>query len=131
MDVTQNFSFIGMIRQASVPVQGVMLLLLLASILSWFYIFRKYLLIRHVRNQSRLFEQEFWSGMELSVLYQRIAGTAGLAGMGKIFEAGFKEFSKLKKQNVDDPNALLEGTRRAMRIAYQREMDWLENNLAF
>lgn len=131
MDVTQNFSFIGMIRQASVPVQGVMLLLLLASILSWFYIFRKYLLIRHVRNQSRQFEQEFWSGMELSALYQRIAGRTDLAGMGKIFEAGFKEFSKLKKQNVADPTALLDGTRRAMRIAYQKEMDWLENNLAF
>lgn len=141
MNVTQDLSFISLIANASVLVQLVMLLLLSASIISWTYIFRKMFTIRAARVQTEEFERVFWSGGNLSALYQdalsnrRKAGGAGGA-LERIFQAGMGEFTKAKasvaaRGGAVDPSLLLDGARRAMRAAYQREMDALESHLAF
>ncbi|MBV8622338.1 protein TolQ [Herbaspirillum sp. NPDC087042] len=141
MNVTQDLSFISLIANASVLVQLVMLLLLTASITSWTYIFRKMFTIRSARVQTEEFERVFWSGGNLSALYQdalsnrRKAGGSGGA-LERIFQAGMGEFTKAKasvaaRGGAVDPSALLDGARRAMRAAYQREMDALESHLAF
>ena len=51
--------------------------------------------------------------------------------MEKIFEAGYKEFSRLQKQEGIDPEAILDGSQRSMRIAMNKEVDHLETNLSF
>lgn len=141
MNVTQDLSFISLIANASVLVQLVMLLLLTASITSWTYIFRKMFTIRSARVQTEEFERVFWSGGNLSALYQdalsnrRKAGGSGGA-LERIFQAGMGEFTKAKasvaaRGGAVDPGLLLDGARRAMRAAYQREMDALESHLAF
>ncbi|BEV14278.1 protein TolQ [Herbaspirillum sp. DW155] len=141
MNVTQDLSFISLIANASVLVQLVMLLLLSASVTSWTYIFRKMFTIRSARVQTEEFERVFWSGGNLSALYQdalsnrRKAGGAGGA-LERIFQAGMGEFTKAKasvaaRGGAVDPGLLLDGARRAMRAAYQREMDALESHLAF
>ena len=100
--------------------------------LSWTYIFMKIFSIRRARRQADAFEREFWSGADLVGLYQRAAsGRYAAAGMERIFEAGFKEFLKLKGRAGSDVAALLDGTRRAMKATYQREMDALESHLSF
>ncbi len=132
MNVTQDLSFIELILNASVLVQGVMLLLLFASLMSWWTIFQKMFAIRHAVKHTDRFEEEFWSGADLGGLYQRISsGRQSIMGMEKIFEAGFREFMKLKRQGRLDNTAIMEGTRRAMKAAYQRELDYLEAGLAF
>ncbi|MAF05188.1 protein TolQ [Herbaspirillum huttiense] len=140
MNVTQDLSFISLIANASVLVQLVMLLLLSASIISWTYIFRKMFTIRSARVQTEEFERVFWSGGNLSALYQDALSNRRKAGAGgaleRIFQAGMGEFTKAKasvaaRGGAVEPALLLDGARRAMRAAYQREMDALESHLAF
>ena len=130
--VSQDLSFISLITHASVIVQLVMLLLLAGSFMSWWYIFLKMFAIKHASAQSDEFEREFWSGTDLNTLYQRAnSDRTGVGGMERIFEAGFREFLKLKRQSGMDVAAVMDGTRRAMRATYQREMDRLESHLSF
>ena len=132
MIVSHDLTVFSMIANASIVVKIVMGLLLLASLFSWTYIFMKVFQIRRARAQAEAFEREFWSGSDLVGLYQRAAsGRYAAAGMERIFEAGFKEFLKLKGRAGSDISALLDGTRRAMKATYQREMDALESHLAF
>src|SRR2546423_115298 len=121
-----------MIVNASIVVKLVMALLALASMFSWTYIFMKMFAIRRARRLADDFEREFWGGADLVGLYQRAAsGRYTTVGLERIFEAGFKEFLKLKGRPGTDLSALLDGTRRAMKATYQREMDALESHLSF
>jgi len=132
MITTHDLTIIAMIMNASVLVKAVMGILLAASMLSWTYIFMKLFAIRRARRMADEFEREFWSGSDLVGLYQRAAsGRYATTGMERIFEAGFKEFLKLKGRPGSDLSSLLEGTRRAMKATYQREMDVLESHLNF
>jgi biopolymer transport protein TolQ len=132
MIVSHDLTIIAMIMNASILVKAVMGILLFASMLSWTYIFMKMFAIGRARRQADEFEREFWGGSDLVGLYQRAAsGRYPAAGMERIFEAGFKEFLKLKGRHGSDLSSLLEGTRRAMKATYQREMDALESHLNF
>jgi biopolymer transport protein TolQ len=132
MIVSHDLTIIAMIMNASIVVKFVMGLLLLASMFSWTYIFMKLFAIGRAKRQADEFEREFWGGSDLVGLYQRAAsGRYATAGMERIFEAGFKEFLKLKGRPGSDLTSLLEGTRRAMKATYQREMDTLESHLSF
>src|SRR5258706_15319040 len=109
-----------------------MAILVLAWMLSWTYFFMKLLAIRRARRLAVEFESEFWGGSGLVGLYQRAAsGRYAAVGMERIFEAGFKEYLKLKGRSGSDLSALLDGTRRAIKATYQREMDTLESHLSF
>jgi len=130
--IIQDMSLFHLIGSASLPVQLVMLLLLLTSFLSWWYIFRKLFVIRQAIRQSDEFENIFWKGPDLNALYQSAAASRHTAGsMERIFEAGFREFIKHKRQPGMDISTVMDGTRRAMRATYQREMDNLESHLSF
>jgi biopolymer transport protein TolQ len=130
--VSHDLTIVSMIVNASIVVKVVMAILLLASMLSWTYIFMKLFAIRRARRQADEFEREFWSGSDLVGLYQRASsGRYAATGMERIFEAGFKEFLKLKGRPGSDLSALLDGTRRAMKATYQRELDALESHLSF
>ncbi len=130
--VIHDMSVISLITNASVLVQLVMALLLLASLFSWYYIFIKMFTIKRVTSLADDFEKEFWSGGDLNELYQRAVNSRAAAGsLERIFESGFREFAKLRKQPGMDVAVVMDGTRRAMRATYQREMDRLESHLAF
>jgi biopolymer transport protein TolQ len=132
MDLVQDLSFVHMIQNASVLVQLVMGLLLLVSLMSWWYIFLKMFAVRLAVKQSEEFEDLFWSQSDLIRLYQSSNVSGNEAGsMARIFAAGFSEFAKLKKKPGMDNSAVMDGVRRAMRATYQREMDNLESHLSF
>ena len=135
MTATQNLSFVSLIVNASLLVQLVMALLLVVSVMSWNYIFRKMFAIRKARVQTEEFERNFWSGGSLQSLYQQAGGGKNNGALERIFEAGMSEFMKAKASAAGKPSvdqaALLDGAQRAMRAAYQREMDSLEAHLAF
>ncbi len=132
MTVTQDISILALIWNASLIVQLVMLLLVVVSFMSWYFIFRKYFTIRRAASQTDQFERDFWSGSDLNALYQSAVNNRHATGsLERIFEAGFREFLKLRNQRATDPGMLVDGARRAMRATYQREMDRLEAHLAF
>ncbi len=120
-----------LIANASVLVQLVMLLLALASIVSWALIFQRLQVFRKSRRAQQAFEERFWSGMDLGQLYREVnADPTPFSGMESVFRAGFKEFSRLRQQSRD-ADAVMEGTQRAMRVAFSREQERLEMHLPF
>jgi biopolymer transport protein TolQ len=129
--VTQDLSVISLITNASLLVQIVLAVLLLASIFSWYYIFLKTFILKRASRQADNFEKHFWSGAELSALYHRANASRNAGSLERIFEAGFREFTKLTKQPGMDVAVVMDGTRRAMRATYQREMERLEAYLSF
>jgi biopolymer transport protein TolQ len=132
MNVTTDLSIISLIANASILVKGVMLLLAAVSFMSWYWIFRKWFAIRDARARTDQFERDFWSGGDLNALFQSAANDRHSAGaLERIFEAGYREFTKLRGQKSLDPASIVDGSRRAMRATYQREMDHLEAHLAF
>ena len=133
MEVTQDLSFIHLISNASVLVQLVMGLLLAVSLLSWWYIFLKLFTIRTEVRLTEEFEEAFWHNQNLNELYKHAISSSrrDQGALERIFAAGFVEFVKLRKQHGVDAAAVMDGTRRAMRATYQREMDRLESHLAF
>ena len=126
-----DLNVIRLILEASVVVQLVMALLLAASLASWAIIFRKRSLIRAARVEADRFEGNFWSGGDLSALYRAIENRRQpAAGMEYIFQYGYREFGRLRQQAGASSAQLLDGVRRAMRVAQLKEMDRLEHNLA-
>ncbi len=129
--MTADLSVIGLLMQASLPVQIVMVLLVIASVVSWSIIFTKRRLIRRTKNASDDFEAAFWSGGDLQTLYQSAARTKGGAiGMASIFESGFREFNRTLQAGGSSADKIIEECRRGMRVAQMREVDRLEQGLA-
>ena len=132
MNVTHDMSVLSLITNASVLVQLVMAGLLLASVFSWYYIFIKVFTYRRAARQADRFEKDFWAGGDLNQLYQRAVNSREAAGsLERIFESGFAEFTKLRQQTGQNVGAVMDGSRRAMRATYQREMESLESHLSF
>ena len=131
----EQLSLIDLVFNASFTVQAVMALLVLASMLSWYMIVQRYIYFRNAREEMYSFEERFWSGIDLSQLYregnEKASDGHAILGMESIFRAGFKEFSRLAQQSGMDSEAVLEGSRRAMRVAMLREEERLERHLAF
>ena len=125
----EQLSILRLVAQASVPVQIVIALLLLASLTSWAIIFSKRGVISRARRDADRFESRFWSGDDLAQLYRSIESHGGASGMAGIFEFGFREFARLR-QGASAADQLLEGSRRAMRVAQLKEIDRLEQSLA-
>jgi biopolymer transport protein TolQ len=130
--VTADLSLLELVLNASFLVQLVMLLLLVASLMSWTMIFRKLTMLRRARAAADDFEDQFWSGQDLVSIFNRINTHAyDATGMERIFHSGFKEFARLRAQSGIDASAVLDGSERAMRIALSREIDMLEMHLSF
>ena len=131
--MNEHLSMGALIFNASGVVQVVLLSLVVASVLSWALIIRHSALLRQAQRASRLFEERFWSGMNLGTLYKEVQAQderEGSGGMERTFMVGFLEFSRLRKRAVTG-NALMDGVRRAMRVAIAREQELLESSLSF
>ncbi len=129
MNVHADLSFVNLILNASIVVQAVVLMLVLLSLWSWWQIFLKMFQLRRASRDTDRFEDEFWKGGDLAELYQRTSQSRTGSGMDHIFTAGFREYAKHRKQGSASV-VTLDSARRAMRAAYQREIDALDANLA-
>ena len=121
-------SILGLILGASLIVQAVMLVLIIASVLSWYLIMAKRAELRAVMVRIGIFEKRFWSGVDLAELYRQLGKRGELQGLEGLFQAGFREFVRARKAGRAD-QTWIEGVRRAMRAAHTRELDRLERNL--
>ena len=130
--MNQDLSIFSLVLHASLVVQLVMAGLLITSLASWTVIFGKLFGLRKVRAENEVFERDFWAGKNLNDLYDDATkrGTSS-APMERIFASGMREFMKLREHRVSDSGALLDGSRRAMRASFQRELDTIESNLSF
>jgi biopolymer transport protein TolQ len=121
-----------LIWDASWMVKMVMLILLAASVTSWMIIFRKRQVLATAEKGADDFEERFWSGTDLIQLYESVSrDNAGNSGVERLFEAGFREFSRMREQGRATPGVMVEAAQRGMRIALARETDRLEEHLSF
>ena len=132
MPMTPDMSFFHLITNASIPVQAVMLMLVVASVMSWTMIFKKRVWLNQAKRAADAFEEQFWSLEELTPLYQQInERRAEAGGMELLFEAGFREFVRLQNNRGAVPDVVMEGAQRAMRVALNKEVEELEVHLSF
>jgi len=127
----EQLSVYQLIADASLLVQLVMLSLVLASIISWVMIFQRWFFLRQVERDVDDFEEHFWSGIDLRELFNELETEEALTGIENVFVAGFKEYTRLADTAADDPDAIMQGVQRAMRVTLTREEDRLSTHLAF
>ncbi len=124
-------SFLHLVMNAGWVVQGVMTILVIASILSWSVILGKMLQLRRAKRDAEEFEEDFWGSSDISGTYSQLTQRRGtLSGLERIFEAGFSEFGRLRRKTGND-EIIMDGSGRAMRIAFAREADNIEQHLPF
>ena len=121
----------SLIASASLVVKLVMIILVAAVFASWVIIIQRQRVLNAAKESYDDFEDRFWSGMDLSQLYREISNEPTGFGVENIFTAGFREFSRLRQQSNADPDAVMEGTQRAMRVANTREIELLDHHLSF
>ena len=125
-----DLSIASLILGASLLVKLVMLALLAASVASWSLVIRKRRELLDAKRTAQGFEDQFWAAEDLTALFNKISQQRIAAdGLQRMFEAGFKEFARLRKREGINPEMVLEGAQRAMRIALNRELEELEDHL--
>ena len=130
--MTDPISILDLIRGASPLVQAVMLLLAVASVVSWALIFQRWFALNRVQREIDDFEDEFWSGIDLNELKAELDGQEDtLTGIESVFVAGFGEYGRLAGQTDTDPDAVMQNVQRAMRVALTREEERLGRHLPF
>jgi biopolymer transport protein TolQ len=130
LNVQSDLSLFASVAQASLPVQAVLALLVFISLWSWWQIFLKLFTLRRASRETERFEDDFWKGGDLTELYQQANRGSDGGALERVFAAGFREFVKHKRQSSANAAATMDSSRRAMRAAYQRELDALEANLS-
>lgn len=127
-----EMSIVELFLDASWVVQAIMVLLLLISIVSWFMIFQRSTVLNLAARKSRKFEDRFWSGIDLGTLYNELERqNRPVKGLEHLFVSGYQEFIRLRKQQGTSPDAVMDGTHRAMRVSHSREIEELERHLSF
>ena len=134
MNAVNDMSLITLVTGASLPVQVVMIILLITSLLSWWYIFLKLFTIKDAQTNAEEFESAFWLGGDLDQLYDSVTSNkrrGKLQGMASISEAGYDEFIKHQNDGDQDAGDIVAGARRAMQATFNRELDNLDAHLPF
>ena len=129
--MTPEMSVLGLIGDASLVVQLVMLVLVLASVLSWTVIVMKWRVLRAARADAETFEDRFWSGVDLAQLFEQTKKKDEASAIEQIFVSGFREYARLHKQQRLTPMAISDNVHRSMRVTMSREIDALETYLSF
>jgi biopolymer transport protein TolQ len=130
--VGDTLSYWHLITDASLLVKLVMLTLVALSISTWVFVFERQKVMNAAASKLAEFEERFWSGIDLAHLYRQVnANPDELNGGEALFRAGFKEFSRLRAQNVTDSDAIMAGCQRSMRVALSKESERLDAHLSF
>ncbi len=129
--MADSMSIWSLVGNASWIVLLVLILLVVASVVSWVMIVQRGVLIRSAQRNMMAFEDRFWSGMDLTQLYKELDKEEDLGGLELVFRSGFSEFSRMRSQGTGEADAVMEATQRAMRVAISREQEKLETHLPF
>ena len=130
--MNEQLSILELVSNATIVVQLVMALLVLASVVSWMLVFQKAFLLASVRRMATAFEDDFWSGEDLRALYVELdEGETEVIGLESIFHAGFKEYTRSSQLYGTQAERIMQNVQRAMRVAMAREEERLEAALPF
>ena len=132
-----DLSLWGLFVQADIVVKIVMIGLLAASVWVWAIVFEKTTSLRRANKEADGFEDRFWSGGSLDVLYD----TEGLKPghpMAAVFGAAMSEWRRSQRKAGAEgaraalgPSGVGERVDRAITVTIQREMDRMERWMVF
>lgn len=129
--MTTDLSILKLIMDASLVVKIVMILLVLASLLSWTLIMVKSSTINSTQSSVTQFEERFWSGVSLNSLYEELSQKTQRHGLERIFYDGFHEYKRALNTDPTSRLSVTDSVQRSMRVAASKEVDDLERNLVF
>ena len=129
--MAEPLSIYALIADASLLVQIIMALLAAVSIASWVMIFQRWRALDRVQSELNEFEDYFWSGIDLRELHKDLGNDSSLTGIETVFVSGFTEFQRLSEQPNTDPDSIMQGVQRVMRVEVSREEEQLEKHLGF
>ncbi|MBI3071833.1 MAG: protein TolQ [Deltaproteobacteria bacterium] len=123
------------VREGRYVVFGVLILLVLLSVASWFIIVYKWTILRRAKRESEAFVEQFWQSRRLDAIYQA-TGEGTWSPVASLFRAGYVELSRLKKPEGSSGDAAeveggLENVERALRRASGSETTHLERLVPF
>lgn len=125
-----DISVLNLFLEAGLVVKIVMLLLFIASILSWIVIVERYNFFRKIKNLNDNFLQKFWSGEDLEKLYKEISIQESMYGAMSLFKNSFDEYKSI---NFDQNNNELdlESINRSMRVSIASDEEEMNKHLPF
>ncbi len=131
----EEVSIVGLIAKASPIVKGVLVVLVLLSLFSWYVIVYKWLSIRRAQKESQLFLETFWQSKRLDEIYQT-SQALQRSPISQIFRAGYVELSKLRggaspTDTMREQLGDIENITRALRRAQNNEVVHLESMTQF
>lgn len=129
--MSEPLSIYALVANASLLVQIIMALLAGVSVASWVMIFQRWRALDRIQLELNEFEDYFWSGIDLRELHRDLQDDSSLTGIETVFIAGFTEFQRLSEQPNTDPDSIMQGVQRVMRVEVSREEERLEKHLAF
>ncbi len=129
--MTTELSIVKLIMDASPVVKIVMSMLVVASLLSWTLIMSKASKLSGLQRSVNKFEEQFWNGVSLNTLYEDLAQRPERRGLERIFFDGFHEYKRALNTDPGIRLSVTDSVQRAMRVAASKEVDDLEQNLAF
>tara|TARA_B100000700_G_scaffold316884_1_gene407215 strand:- start:247 stop:918 length:672 start_codon:yes stop_codon:yes gene_type:complete len=126
----EEISVLNLFLQAGIVVKVVMILLFVASILSWIVIVERYKFFRKVKNENNVFLKKFWSGKDLSILHKEIQDKEVLYGSMNLFKNSFDEFHQIESE-AEIVEVDLESINRTMRVSIASDEEEMNKHLPF
>ena len=125
-----DISVLNLFLEAGMVVKIVMLLLFIASILSWIVIVERSNFFRKIKNENDNFLKTFWSGKDLDILYKEVSKESSLYGAKNLFKNSFDEFSAINSEdNISEFD--LESINRSMRVSIASDEEEMNKHLSF
>tara|TARA_B100000212_G_scaffold221480_1_gene167785 strand:+ start:2876 stop:3556 length:681 start_codon:yes stop_codon:yes gene_type:complete len=125
-----EISVLNLILEAGIVVKIVMLILFIASILSWIVIVERSNFFRKVKSANDNFLRKFWSGKDLDMLYKEVLKDESLYGARNLFKNSFEEFNSFKDvNNISDLD--LETINRSMRVSIASDEEEMNKYMSF
>ena len=122
-----DFDALELLSQASLPVQIILGILVIASITSWVLIFEKYFTLSRSTDVSHELEDRFWEGEKIESLYMSLKekDINDLETSELIFVSTYDSLNSKKgaSNNIDS-------TERLIRVIVSREEERLSKNLS-
>lgn len=126
-----DHSLLDFFINAGPVVKVVMLILLIASIMSWTFIFQRWSYLSKVARKSRGFEKKFNKTKNMTELYQTLSQKKNIVGLGEIFLAGYRDFAYTAKLSHINQQDKLQSVRSAMSVQQSRLSESLDTHLPF
>jgi len=125
-----DISVLNLFLEAGIVVKIVMLLLFIASILSWIVIVERFNFFRKIKDDNDNFLKTFWSGKDLDALYKEVSKDTSLYGASNLFKNSFDEFSLIhSEESISDFD--LESINRSMRVSIASDEEEMNKHLSF